>query len=244
MGSPPALPAHRTVRLHVTRVKLDCLLEFDHGLVAPTEVTGRSLKAGLKWAAKRRAAATLVSYLTPPIASAGLYRGLSDLKSSIERWRNLAPDASDEERKDLAVLIQAQAAEVDLAEAASETEAEWTADSEARITRLNDELLELEYTLIPHGMHVVGEPPSAEERTDLLLAVAEAKKLGIPVVGVVDTNNDPDVVDYVIPGNDDAIRAVQLYVQGASAAVLEGRASAAANVGGGGDFVEVEEAAG
>jgi magnesium chelatase subunit H len=49
--------------------------------------------------AKRRAAATLVSYLTPPIASAGLYRGLSDLKASIERWRNLAPDASDEERK-------------------------------------------------------------------------------------------------------------------------------------------------
>jgi small subunit ribosomal protein S2 len=47
------------------------------------------------------------------------------------------------------------------------------------------------------------------------------------VIGVVDTNNDPDEVDYVIPGNDDAIRAVQLYVQGASAAVLEGRAAAA-----------------
>jgi small subunit ribosomal protein S2 len=76
------------------------------------------------------------------------------------------------------------------------------------------------------------------------IAVAEAKKLGIPVIGVVDTNNDPDVVDYVIPGNDDAIRAVQLYVQGASAAVLEGRATAAANVGGAGEFVEVEEAAG
>lgn len=59
------------------------------------------------------------------------------------------------------------------------------------------------------------------------IAIAEAKKLGIPVVGVVDTNNDPDSIDYVIPGNDDAIRAIQLYVQGASAAVLEGRASAA-----------------
>jgi small subunit ribosomal protein S2 len=76
------------------------------------------------------------------------------------------------------------------------------------------------------------------------IAVAEAKKLGVPVIGVVDTNNDPDVVDYVIPGNDDAIRAVQLYVQGASAAVLEGRASAAANVGGAADVAEVEEAAG
>ncbi len=59
------------------------------------------------------------------------------------------------------------------------------------------------------------------------IAVSEAKKLGIPVIGVVDTNNDPMNIDYVIPGNDDAIRAVQLYVQGVSAAVLEGRASAA-----------------
>lgn len=59
------------------------------------------------------------------------------------------------------------------------------------------------------------------------IAISEAIKLGIPVVGVVDTNNDPDGVDYVIPGNDDAIRAIQLYTQGVSAAVLEGRASAA-----------------
>ncbi|WP_456407923.1 30S ribosomal protein S2 [Thiolapillus sp.] len=62
------------------------------------------------------------------------------------------------------------------------------------------------------------------------IAVAEARKLGIPVVGVVDTNNDPDLVDYIIPGNDDAIRAIQLYVQGASAAILEGRAVAAQSV--------------
>ncbi|HEB96705.1 MAG TPA: 30S ribosomal protein S2 [Sedimenticola thiotaurini] len=75
------------------------------------------------------------------------------------------------------------------------------------------------------------------------IAVAEARKLGVPVVGVVDTNNDPDGVDYVIPGNDDAIRAIQLYVQGAAAAVLEGRASAA-HLGGAAsdDFVEVDEA--
>ncbi|MES9935939.1 MAG: 30S ribosomal protein S2 [Sedimenticola sp.] len=76
------------------------------------------------------------------------------------------------------------------------------------------------------------------------IAVAEAKKLGIPVVGVVDTNNDPDSIDYVIPGNDDAIRAIQLYVQGAAAAVLEGRASAAHLGGSGNDeFVEVQEKA-
>ena len=64
------------------------------------------------------------------------------------------------------------------------------------------------------------------------IAVAEAKKLGIPVVAVVDTNNTPRDVDYIIPGNDDAIRAVQLYVQGASAAVLEGRTAAARAVAG------------
>ncbi len=73
------------------------------------------------------------------------------------------------------------------------------------------------------------------------IAVAEAKKLGIPVIGVVDTNNDPSNIDYVIPGNDDAIRAVQLYCQGASAAVLEGRATAAQVAGGADDFVEVSE---
>ncbi len=76
-------------------------------------------------------------------------------------------------------------------------------------------------------------------------AVAEARKLGIPVIGVVDTNNEPDDIDYVIPGNDDAIRAIQLYVQGASAAILEGRASAANTVAGSGgeEFVEVSESA-
>ena len=58
------------------------------------------------------------------------------------------------------------------------------------------------------------------------IAVNEAVKLGIPVVGVVDTNNSPDGVDYVIPGNDDAIRAIQLYVWGAAEAIMDGRQSA------------------
>ena len=58
------------------------------------------------------------------------------------------------------------------------------------------------------------------------IAVAEAVKLGIPVVAIVDTNYSPDGVDYVIPGNDDAIRAISLYVGGAADAVLDGRISA------------------
>ena len=58
------------------------------------------------------------------------------------------------------------------------------------------------------------------------IAIKEAKKLGIPVVAVVDTNYDPSLVDYAIPGNDDAIRAVQLYARAAADAVLEGKAAA------------------
>jgi len=63
-------------------------------------------------------------------------------------------------------------------------------------------------------------------------AVTEANKLGIPVVGVVDTNNDPSQIDYVIPGNDDAIRAVRLYIAGAANSVLDGRNTAAGMVSG------------
>lgn len=62
--------------------------------------------------AKRRAGATLISYLTPPVAQAGLYRGLMDLKSSIDRWRQLTPDAP--EQSELVALIQSQAAELNL----------------------------------------------------------------------------------------------------------------------------------
>src|SRR5665811_2452313 len=62
--------------------------------------------------AKRRAAATLVSYLTPPVANAGLYRGLVDLKASLDRWRRSEPDAA-LEREEVAAVIQAQAAELD-----------------------------------------------------------------------------------------------------------------------------------
>lgn len=58
------------------------------------------------------------------------------------------------------------------------------------------------------------------------IAVSEAVKLGIPVVGVVDTNNSPIGVDYVIPGNDDAIRSIQLYVEGAAEAIIQGREAA------------------
>ena len=75
------------------------------------------------------------------------------------------------------------------------------------------------------------------------IAVTEANKLGIPVVGVVDTNNDPGSVDYVIPGNDDAIRAVRLYIAEAATAINDGRNSAAAMAARPGDYVEDAPAA-
>ena len=73
-------------------------------------------------------------------------------------------------------------------------------------------------------------------------AIAEAKKLNIPVIGVVDTNHNPEGVAYVIPGNDDSSRAIRLYVRGMADAVLEGKQDSLKEIVRGGDeFVEVEE---
>ena len=119
--------------------------------------------------AKRRAAATLVSYLTPPVAHAGLYRGLVELKTSLDRWRGMTPDEQTAQ-PELAVLIQAQAATLDLVAA----EPAWGATAAPEIAKLADAIVELEYTMIPHGMHIVGKAPSAAERVDLLLSIAEA----------------------------------------------------------------------
>ena len=80
------------------------------------------------------------------------------------------------------------------------------------------------------------------------IAVAEAKKLGIPVIGVVDTNHSPEGIDYVIPGNDDSAKAVALYAKAVADAVLEGRANSTNEVvqavaAEGDEFVEVNEGA-
>ena len=75
------------------------------------------------------------------------------------------------------------------------------------------------------------------------IALTEAKTLGIPIVGVVDTNNTPDGVDYIIPGNDDSTRAIRLYARGAADAILEGRNQVIQEMVAPVDeeFVEVEE---
>jgi len=74
-------------------------------------------------------------------------------------------------------------------------------------------------------------------------AVAEANKLGVPVIGVVDTNHTPEGIDYIIPGNDDSSRAIRLYARGMADAVLEGRTQSLEEVAAASrdEFVEVEE---
>ena len=118
--------------------------------------------------AKRRGNATLVSYLTPPVANAGLYRGLAELKATLDRWRAATAPA---ERAALVPMVQEQGAAVELCARAPQ----WTPEEvEARIAALRERLLELEYSLIPVGLHVVGEGMTPAERTDTLLAIAQA----------------------------------------------------------------------
>jgi magnesium chelatase subunit H len=107
--------------------------------------------------AKRRSAATLISYLTPPLARAGLYKGFTDLKASVERWRS-APDGS--ERASLETLIAEQCAALDI--------------DGSDVAALGAHLYELERTLIPHGLHVFGSAPQGSVRADLIDAMVEA----------------------------------------------------------------------
>lgn len=89
---------------------------------------------------------------------------------------------------------------------------------------MSRELEKLERTL--GGIQDMGGLPSAILVIDTGhegIAINEAKKLGIPVIGVVDTNNNPEMIDYVIPGNDDAIRAIQLYVRAAADAIVDAK---------------------
>ncbi|MBJ6370089.1 magnesium chelatase subunit H [Sedimentitalea arenosa] len=108
--------------------------------------------------AKRRSGAITVTHLTPPLAAAGLYKGLVDLKDSLTRWREMAPGA--EGRGELELLIREQAEAVDLD--GSDAAALWL------------KLLETEDALIPEGLHVLGRPLTDQARADYLALVTEA----------------------------------------------------------------------
>ncbi|MEO1079583.1 MAG: magnesium chelatase subunit H [Pseudomonadota bacterium] len=140
--------------------------------------------------AKRRAGATLISYLTPPITRADLYTGLQELNETIGRWRG-GQDEDAAVRADLAGVIQAQGAELDLCPA----EPLWSEHSEDAIEALRRDLLELEETLIPYGLHVVGEPSQENERHDMLEAVAHGQDLALSteMIAALDGGDSTDL---------------------------------------------------
>ncbi len=109
--------------------------------------------------AKRRSNAIVITHLTPPLAAAGLYKGLADLKDTLSRWRNAA--SNDPARADLARLIRDQAAAVDL---------DGTDPDRLWLT-----VLETEGSLIPDGMHIVGRPMSAEARAQMVALMPEGE---------------------------------------------------------------------
>ncbi|WP_066550367.1 MULTISPECIES: magnesium chelatase subunit H [unclassified Sphingomonas] len=109
--------------------------------------------------AKRRSGATLVSYLTPALTQSGVYKGLADLKASVERWRALPP--GDETGEMLAELIADQAAAIDL--------------DGHDIPALAARLYEIERELIPQGLHVAGQAATREERIDMVAATADSR---------------------------------------------------------------------
>ena len=109
--------------------------------------------------AKRRSGATLVSYLTPALTNSGVYKGLADLKASVDRWRGTESDS--DEHADLAEMIADQADVLDL--------------DGRDIPALAAKLYEIERELIPQGLHVAGAVATREERIDMLLATASAR---------------------------------------------------------------------
>ena len=115
--------------------------------------------------AKRRSGATLVSYLTPALTKSGVYKGLADLKASVERWRS--SPAGDPDTALLAELIETQAEALDL--------------DGSDVAALTARLYEIERELIPQGLHVAGLAATREERIDMILASSESRGEPLPL---------------------------------------------------------------
>ena len=155
--------------------------------------------------AKRRANAITVSHLTPPLATAGLYKGLAELKDSVMRWREMAPEAP--ERGDLEELIRDQAAAVDM--------------DGAEPGKLWLKLLETEDALITDGLHVVGRPIGSDARTAHLEAAgAEGEAREALDAALAQTNEVPAILHALgghfvppVPGGD-LIRSPEILPTG------------------------------
>jgi magnesium chelatase subunit H len=121
--------------------------------------------------AKRRAASTLISYLTPPVTHSDLYRHLVDLRAAIDHWRQRPADIERDAEQPMIDTVQALAVRCELVE----EHVEWAPDQWAeRVSAVRDQLDEIEQALIPFGLHVVGEPLKTDDRHELLLAMAES----------------------------------------------------------------------
>ncbi len=155
--------------------------------------------------AKRRAAATLVSYLTPPVTQAGVYKELASLKATIDRFLALEPHAV-AERAGLLSLARTQAADLSL----PLPEDEDADDADAQMVAIKAELRRIESTLIPCGLHVVGQALDRAQRIDMLSACANAS-LGheLPqeiLAGLIDGTSPEDLLAlWPQPGDDDLL---------------------------------------
>ncbi len=131
--------------------------------------------------AKRRGGATLVSYLTPPITNAGLYRELTDLKATIDRWR-ASDHANHAERDTLVSLMKEQAATVEI----TVPDELWATHADEAVRRLREQLTEVEKALIPAGLHTVGEVMTIEERRETLRAMARVARPDLELPSLLD----------------------------------------------------------
>jgi magnesium chelatase subunit H len=137
--------------------------------------------------AKRRSAATLVSYLTPPITQSGLYADLATLKATLDRYRGLPP-ADVEGRQAALSLLCDQASRVDLSVPADEV----ANDPERAVLRLDERLREVEFALIPNGLHILGHGLTDDERRDTLRAMATLGRPELDLPPLVEAIAGPD----------------------------------------------------
>ena len=121
--------------------------------------------------AKRRSAATLISYLTPPVTKADLHKEFQELRSMIDLWRGREPGATQTHLQQLLEAISAQADRCELVHDAFEASA---LDADLWISKLRSQLDEIEQSLIPFGMHVIGGSLLSSERAETIAAIAEA----------------------------------------------------------------------
>ncbi|MFK8029532.1 MAG: magnesium chelatase subunit H [Gammaproteobacteria bacterium] len=137
--------------------------------------------------AKRRSAATLISYLTPAITQAGLHKELNELQAVVDRWREQPPEAV-AERAGLAEMIHGQALALELIAEGTV----WSQTAEPEVAALVEKLTEYKEALIPNGMHVIGQPIGRDEQRDFMKAMSGVDE---------DSAVSDDVIEQLIDGD-------------------------------------------